>query len=93
MQAVKLVGARGEDFSQPDRLEALFAAADVDGDGTVSLEELLRSFKPKDGQDAADGRGSTLKHLANGTKEDKENFDKIKELQGQVFPPCSTPYG
>ena len=49
MQAVKLVGARGEDFSQPDRLEALFAAADVDGDGTVSLEELLRSFKPKDG--------------------------------------------
>ena len=47
---------------------------------------MLRSFKPKDGQDSADGRGSTLKHLANGTKEDKENFDKIKELQGQVCP-------
>ena len=45
---------------------------------------MLRSFKPKDGQDAADGRSSTLKNLASGTKEDKENYDKIKELQGQV---------
>lgn len=79
LETVKLLGPRGEHIVVPSqKFEDLFMAADIDGDGTVSLSEFMAAFKPADGEGAGDRNATGVKrNLANADQVDLENHDQV----------------
>jgi hypothetical protein len=79
------VGTRGEQLVVPaSSFEELFAAADVDNDGSVSLHEFLALFRNKDSEGASGGGGKKRANIGNADPEDQDNQDSLVKLQQQV---------